>query len=167
MRRAARSFGDRQELVGGDRIAELECVQRRVDGEAGVGQRPQVGDADRCRDGQLVGVAAAGVVVDRAVDRGHPQLRELGGLSGQLAEQRQVGGRAGARPEPDRVGTERAGDLVRGDPPFGHQAQEGVGRLARLHTRVQSDRREIEVDAVERRWQFGDGQTRVAEHKPQ
>ena len=54
IRRAARSLAIDGELVGGDGEAELERVQRVVDGQPGVGQRPQVGDADRGGDGELV-----------------------------------------------------------------------------------------------------------------
>ena len=68
-------LGDRGELVRGDREPELHRVQRRVDVEPGVGQRPQVRHPDRGGDRQLGRVARAGVVVDGRVDGRHPQVR--------------------------------------------------------------------------------------------
>ncbi len=87
-------LGDRGELVGGHGEAELERVQRVGDRQPGVGQRAQVGHADRRGDGQLVGVAGAGVVIDRGVDGRDPQLGRRGDQRGEAAR---TSGRRGCR----------------------------------------------------------------------
>ena len=109
-RRAARSLAIVGELVGGDRVPELQLrpaprrrPARRRSAPAGRPPRP------RCRAASSLASLAAGVVVDGRVDGvAHPQVGPA--PAGQPHREREVGRPVPVRgAQPERVGAEVAG----------------------------------------------------------
>ncbi len=157
---------DARELVVGDGEAELQRLQRPVDRQAGVGEHPQVRHADRRGDPQLVGVAGPGIVVGRRVNRSDAHAGPLALARSQLAEDREVGGRSGARLPAEWVGAEAASHIVQRHGGAADQPVQFSYRLGCLRSGVERDRHSAQVDAVEHGCQVADGNPAVAADQP-
>ncbi len=148
-------LGDGGELVGGGGVAEVDLAERLPGGQAAAGERPQLGDALRDRAGQLLGVAAARVVVGRGVHGDGPQPGEP-----VCAAPRQL----------DPGGAARGGDaqVAAGrDASRGGQLEQGLGGLRRQVTRLQDDRGEVEVDVLQHRGELAHRDRAGADDEPE
>ena len=96
------------------------------------------------------------------------RLGPVGCHGGQVGQQREIGRRtSGAGVQPDRVGAEGAGELVYGETARRGETEERGSRLTGLRSGVEGDRREIDVDALQRRRQVGHRQADGAEAEPE
>ncbi len=164
-------LGDREELLVGDGVAELQQPGGLFHGETEVARRiggaAQERRTGRQRPAQLVGVMARGVVDPGGVDRDAAAV-----LASELDQACQdvVGpgpGSAGAAgPSAPRVdGPDRArggGDLT-----LGEDGREGLGCPDRVLGTVQDDRREVDVHLLEHGGQVADRESAAAEPQPQ
>ncbi len=144
-------FRDRHELVVVGHQPEADLAQRLGDIDAGVDQQPHVAHRRAHRPGQLPCRVGAAVVEGGAVDgdRPHPGPgRQAGGEChhvldrGRVASADRCGQRVGAQVDRHR----RAGGVVRA----GHQRQDRVGRGRPVSAGVEQDRRQIQVDTLEK-----------------
>lgn len=146
---------DGEELVGGRGVAELELAEGGLDAEgaaavAGSGEGAEVGDAGGQGQPQLLGCAAAGLVVRQGVDgEGADAGPVRGGFPGEPDGAGQLQDLARTGLVAQRVGAEARAGRLGGHPALGVQAQQGAGGVGVLRSGVQGDGRQVEVDAVE------------------
>ncbi len=150
MRRAARSLAIDGNCSAVTAKRNSSAGQRVVDGQTAVGERAEVGDADRGGDAEFLRVGGAGIVVDGGVDGGQVHAAELLALLSQAEQDVEVGLGAGAGPGADRVGAERAAQLGRLDAALLSHAEQSLRCFAGLGAGVENDGREVEVHALER-----------------
>ncbi len=161
-------LGDGEELVGGGRVAELQLGGGLFDTQPGLGQLPQVGHAGGQRGAQFLRGRAARLVVRQRVHGQRAQARvPLGAADGQGGEGGEVQCGAGAGLVPERVAAQVAAGGLRVDALVVVQPQQRLGGGLGVAARVQGDRCQVEVDAVEGAAQLGDRDAALAQHQPQ
>ncbi|CAM5354587.1 hypothetical protein SNARM312S_06035 [Streptomyces narbonensis] len=164
-------LGDGQELVGGGRVAELQLAEGLFDGQAVLGECPQVGDTAGERTAELLRGGASGLVVRQGVHGHGPHLRV-----GLRAAPRQSDGSGEAvavvGPAGPGLGAERVGAEVAGGGLGSHAAtlvdREQLVRGGRgLRSGVEGDRGQVEVDALEDPVELGHRHTGRPDGQPE
>ncbi len=161
-------LGDRQELVGGGRVPELDLRHGLLDRQPRRGQLPQIGDAGGQRGAQLLRRRAAGLVVGQRVHGHRPQPRVLLGAApreGGDGPEAESGSRTGLTTQ--RVGPQIAARRLRGDPALPVQPQQFTGGGLDAVPRVEDDRRQVEIDPVQHPIECGHGDSVLAHDQPQ
>ncbi len=143
-------LGDGEELVRRRGVPELDLAERGFDAEPTCGEGAQVGDSGGQREPELLGRAAAGLVVRQGVhgQGAHPR-QAGGGLPGQLDGGGLVQRLAGPRLVAQRVGAQRGPHSLRSHRALGVQVQQRTGGRGVVGTRVQGDGGEVQVDPVQ------------------
>ena len=143
-------LGDGRELLVGGRVAELDQAGGLVQGDARLGQRPEVRRADGDAVAQLLGVGGTEVVHGGRVDDDAEGAR-LAGQPGHRDQRLRRGRAASAspHPRPDRVGAE-VGAVGGGDAAVLQQGDERPGAGDRVGRGVEHDGGQVEEHLGER-----------------